>query len=40
VPAVSALDGVDDLDDVAIECLKTLGAACGADADKAATERD
>jgi hypothetical protein len=40
VPAVSELDGEDALDDVAIECVKTLGAACGADADKAATERD
>ena len=40
VPAISKLEGEDPLDDVAIECAKTLGADCGGSTDKAATERD
>ena len=40
VPAVSQLDAEDGLDAVAAACVRSLGASCAADADKAATERD
>jgi len=39
VPAVSALEHADDLDEVAIECVESRGADCGGDI-KAAAERD
>jgi hypothetical protein len=40
VPAISKLECDDELDDVAIQCAKTLGADCGGDTDRAATQRD
>ena len=40
VPAVSELKHHDQLDEVAIQCVRTSGRCCGGDADRAATERD